>query len=67
MKDFTFASVYFAYFLFALLAGGAVYFFVRSLKDGYWGPHSEDPKYRMMHDDDQDSIEPTGAHASRRP
>ncbi len=51
MTDYTYPSVYFAYFLFALLAGGALFFFLRSLKDGYLGPNSEDPKYRMMHDD----------------
>jgi hypothetical protein len=68
MTDYTYPSVYFSYFLFALLAGGAGYFFYRSTKDGYWGSDSEEPKYRMLEDDNID--EPTsskGASAPRRP
>ena len=41
MSDYTYPSVYFSYFLFALFAGGAVFFFFRSLKDGYLGVNSE--------------------------
>ena len=37
MNDYTWQSVYFAYLLFALFAGGAVYFFIRSIKSGYLG------------------------------
>jgi len=48
MGDATYVSVYFSYFLFFLLAGGAVFFFVKSLKDGYLGADSEEPKYRML-------------------
>jgi len=67
MTDFTYKSVYFAYFLFFLLAGGSVYFFIRSLKHGYWGKDSELPKYRMLKDDPQDEHElTTGAAAPRR-
>lgn len=54
MNDATYVSVYFSYFLFFLLAGGAVFFFIRSLKDGYLGDDSEEPKYRMMKDDEDD-------------
>ena len=54
MSDATYVSVYFSYFLFFLLAGGAVFFFVRSLKDGYLGGDSEEPKYRMLQDDEDD-------------
>jgi hypothetical protein len=54
MGDATYASVYFSYFLFFLLAGGAVFFFVRSLKDGYLGRGSEEPKYRILKDDEDD-------------
>lgn len=54
MSDYSYPSVFFSYFLFALFAGGAVFFFIRSLKDGYLGPNSEEPKYRMLHDEDQD-------------
>ncbi len=54
MSDYSYPSVYFSYFLFALFAGGAVFFFIRSLKDGYLGANSEAPKYRMLDDDPQD-------------
>lgn len=68
MSDYSYPSVYFSYFLFALFAGGAVFFFIRSLKDGYLGRNSEEPKYRMLLDDAQDDIhESTGAGAPRRP
>jgi len=63
MTDSTYPSVYFAYLLFALLAGGAIFFFVRSLKDGYLGRNSEEPKYRMFDDDPPT----TGDNAPRRP
>ena len=53
MQDYVYPSIYFSYFLFALLAGGALYFFIHSLKSGYWGRNSEDPKFRMLHDDDE--------------
>lgn len=68
MNDYTYPTIYFSYFLFALLAGGAVYFFVRSIKDGYMGPNSEEPKYRMLRDDcDNDVNEPAGGKAPGRP
>jgi hypothetical protein len=68
MTDYTYPSIFFSYFLFFLLAVGAAYFFFRSLKDGYMGPNSEEPKYRMLKDDpDETEIESTGAHAPRRP
>lgn len=63
MRDFTYQSVYFAYFIFFLLAGGALYFFLRSLKDGYLGPDSEEPKYRMLRDDDEPTTGQQGAAA----
>ena len=53
MQDYVYPSIYFSYFLFALLAGGALYFFLRSLKGGYWGRNSEEPKFRMLRDDDE--------------
>ena len=52
MNDYSYPSVFFANFLFVLLAIGAVFFFVRTLKSGYWGKNSEEPKYRMMQDDE---------------
>jgi hypothetical protein len=67
MRDYTWQSVYFAYLLFVLFASGAVYFFIRSVKSGYLGPNSEEPKYRMLKDDpDDEVIQPTGARAPRR-
>ena len=63
MSDATYVSVYFSYFLFFLLAGGAVFFFARSLKDGYLGGDSEEPKYRMLQDD-RDELPP---HTRRTP
>ncbi len=51
MADYMYPSIFFAYFLFFLLAGLTVFFFVRSLRDGYWGPHGEDAKYRMLEDE----------------
>ena len=46
--DYVYPSVYFAYFLFFLLVGGALYFFVRSWRDGYWGRDGEEVKYRLF-------------------
>ena len=43
---------FFAYFMFFLFVVGAAFFLVRSARDGYWGKSSEEPKYRMLADDD---------------
>ena len=51
--DYTYPSVYFAYLFFFLSFGLAVYFFVRSRRDGYWGDKGEDAKYQMFEDDDK--------------
>jgi hypothetical protein len=51
MADYVYPSIFFAYFLFFLLVALALFFFVRSWKHGYWGRHSEAPKYRMFEDD----------------
>lgn len=68
MNDYTYPTIYFSYFLFVLLAGGAAYFFVRSIKDGYLGPNSEEPKYRMLRDDgNNESHEPAGGETPGRP
>lgn len=53
MEDYTYPSVYFAYFFFFLAAVGAVYFFLRTYKDGYWGEEGEEVKYRMLNDEDE--------------
>jgi hypothetical protein len=55
--DYMYPSVFFAYFLFTLLTGLTLFFFIRSLKHGYWGSRSEEPKHRMMQDEDGGSHE----------
>ena len=50
--DYTYPSVYFAYFFFFLAFGLAVYFFIRSRRDGYWGEKGEDAKYQMFEEDE---------------
>lgn len=52
MADYVYPSIYFAYFVFALLAGGALYFFARSFKDGYWGRDGERVKYIVLEEED---------------
>ena len=51
MHDYVYPSVFLAYLMFFLFLVGAIFFLVRSRKDGYWGEESEDPKYHMFHDD----------------
>jgi len=48
MNDYTWPSVYFAYFFFAICFALAVYFFLRSRKDGYWNKESEQIKYQVF-------------------
>ena len=57
MQDYTYPSIFLAYFLFALFVCGAIYFLVRSIKDGYWGEDSEEAKYRMLADEENDYVE----------
>jgi hypothetical protein len=52
MKDYVYPSIFFSYFFFALALLGALYFFFRSFRDGYWGSEGEAPKYRMLRDDE---------------
>jgi len=66
MNDYTYPSVYFSYFFFLLLVGVAVYFCIRSIKDGYWGRESEEPKYRMLQDETDHVSQPNGTAAPRR-
>ena len=51
--DYVYPSIFFSYFIFFLFLGGAIFFFVRSMRDGYWGKHGEDVKYIVMKDDDE--------------
>lgn len=55
MSDYVYPSIFFSYFLFAILVGLAIYFFVRTWKHGYWGRDSEAPKHRMFEDGDSRS------------
>jgi hypothetical protein len=50
MRDYVYPSIYFSYFFFALGTALAAYFFIKSIKDGYWGKDSEEAKHRMMQD-----------------
>jgi hypothetical protein len=52
MADYSYPSIFFSYFLFFVLGGGALYFLIRSVRDGYWGPEGEEIKYRMLEDDE---------------
>ena len=60
MHDYVYPSVFLAYLMFFLFLAGAIFFLVRSARDGYWGSQSEEPKYRMLSDDetgkDADSV-----------
>ncbi len=51
--DYMYPSIFFAYFLFALLSALTLYFFIRSSRQGYWGRNSEEPARRMLLDDDE--------------
>ena len=53
MRDYVYPSIFFAYFYFFLLLFGALYFCIRTRKDGYWGSSSEEVKYQMFNDDSE--------------
>ena len=55
MHDYVYPSIFFSYFLFFLFLVGAIFFFVRSFRDGYWGNDSENAKFRMLGEDDNAS------------
>lgn len=40
-----------------ILLAGAIFFFARSFKDGYWGRDGEEAKYRMLKDEDLDNTD----------
>jgi len=67
MGDYVYPSVFFSYFLFFLFLVGGIYFFIRSFRDGYWGSKGEDPKYRMLEDDDlaEGEVRPGGVTPPR--
>jgi len=51
MTDYTYPSVYFAYFFFFIVFSGAAFFFFKTYKQGYFGKDSEEAKYRMLDDE----------------
>ena len=52
--DYMYPSVFFAYFLFFVLTVLTGYFFVRSIRHGDLGSNSEEPKLRMMREDNDE-------------
>jgi hypothetical protein len=52
MTDYTYPSVYFAYFFFFLSLGVALFFFFRSFRDGYFGKNAEEVKYQVFGNQD---------------
>ena len=52
MQDYVYPSIFISYFMFVLFASGALFFFLRTIKDGYWGSGSEEVKYRMLQDEE---------------
>lgn len=55
MQDYTWPSVYLAYFFFGLMSCLAAWFFFRTIRDGYWGAKGEDVKYQVF--DSNENIE----------
>jgi hypothetical protein len=51
MNDYTWPSIYFSYFFFALCLALALFFFIRSFRDGYWGERAEEAKWRVFEDE----------------
>lgn len=50
--DYSYPGVFLSYFMFFVLLCLAVYFFLKTRKDGYWGKdEGEAIKYRMMDDE----------------
>jgi len=50
VHDYVYPSIFLAYLMFFLFVAGALFFLIRSRKDGYWGEKSEDPKFHVLHD-----------------
>ena len=57
MQDYTYPSIFLTYLLFAIFLAGALFFFIRSFKDGYWGEKGEEVKYRMLDDEETENVE----------
>lgn len=54
--DYTWPSVYFAYSFFALMFALALFFCIRSIRDGYWSKDGEAVKYQMFFDENDKRI-----------
>jgi len=67
MTDYTWPSVYFAYLFFFICFFAAVFFFIRSWKDGYWGKHAEDIKFHVFDESELRQVNhlPGGTHGPR--
>jgi len=52
--DYTYPSIYFSYLFFFLMFLLAVFFCIKTAKDGYWGKHGEDVKFQVLDHDDTD-------------
>ena len=52
MTDYTWPSIFFSYSFFFISLGVAIFFCVRSWKQGYWKKSSEEIKYRMFEEND---------------
>ncbi len=48
MNDYTWPSIYFAYFFFAISLGARDVFLRASWKDGYWGKGGEESSTRVF-------------------
>jgi len=51
MRDYTWPSIFLSYGFFFISLAVAIYFCVRSVKQGYWKKSSEEIKYRMFDED----------------
>jgi len=50
MNDYTWPSIFFSYSFFAICLVVAIFFCVRSVRDGYWKKSGEDVKYQIFED-----------------
>ena len=51
MIDYTWPSIFLAYFLFFICLVLAVFFCIRSIKDGYWTKEGEDIRFQVFEGD----------------
>ena len=63
MNDYTWPSVYFAYFFFTISLLLGLFFFARSFRAGYWKKSSEDIKYCVFDEESAPSPSRLGNNA----